>query len=112
MQKGTPLFLKNFSLFLLSGLLHVNLWGANNEAMYNSCRFCHGEKGELPYLGKVEPINRLDKTSLVILLQGYKQGTIDQMGLGKMMQAQIANFSESDIEALATYITQLASKSQ
>lgn len=112
MPKETPLFLKNFSLFLLLGLLHVSLWGSNNEAMYHSCRFCHGERGELTYLGKVEPINRLDKTSLVILLQGYKQGTIDQMGLGKMMQAQIANFSESDIEVLATYITQLTSKPQ
>lgn len=108
-QKETPLFLRSFSLFCL---LHVTLWSASHEAMYNSCRFCHGEKGEVHYLEKVEPIKRLDKTSLVILLQGYKQGEINQMGLGKMMQAQIANFSESDIEALATYIAQFASQPQ
>ena len=34
------------------------------------------------------------------------------MGLGKMMQAQIANFTESDIEALAAYIAQFASQPQ
>lgn len=109
MHKETLLFSKNFSLVFLLGLLHVNLWSASNETMYNSCRFCHGEKGELRYLEKVEPIKRLDKTSLVILLQGYKQGDIDQMGLGKMMQAQVANFNESELEALATYIATFTS---
>ena len=112
MQKETPLFSRSFSLACFLGVLHVTLWGASHETMYNSCRFCHGEKGELRYLGKVELINRLDKTSLVILLQGYKQGEINQMGLGKMMQAQIANFTESDIEALAAYIAQFASQPQ
>jgi len=98
------LFLKNFSLFALVGLLHINLWSASNEVLYNSCRFCHGEKGEVTYLGKVEPIKRLDKTSLIVLLQSYKKGEIDQMGLGKLMQAQIANFSDADIEQLSQYI--------
>jgi len=87
------------------GLLHVNLWSASNEVLYNSCRFCHGEKGEVTYLGKIEPIKRLDKTSLIVLLQSYKKGEIDQIGLGKLMQAQIANFSDADIEQLSQYIT-------
>ena len=99
------MFLKNFSLFALAGLLHVNLWSASNEVLYNSCRFCHGEKGEVNYLGKVEPIKRLDKPSLIILLQSYKKGEIDQIGLGKLMQAQIANFNDADIEQLSSYIT-------
>lgn len=99
------MFLKSFSLFVLVGLLHVNLWSASNEVLYNSCRFCHGEKGEMNYLGKVEPIKRLDKPSLIILLQSYKKGEIDQIGLGKLMQAQIANFSDADIEQLSNYIT-------
>lgn len=105
MKKETPLFLKSFKLIGLLGILHVTLWGASNETMYNSCRFCHGER----YLEKIDPINRLDKDSLITLLQGYKQGSIDQIGLGKMMQAQIANFSENDIEALSTYIAQFKS---
>lgn len=99
------MFLKNFSLFALVGLLHINLWSASNEVLYNSCRFCHGEKGEVTYLEKVEPIKRLDKTSLIVLLQSYKKGEIDQIGLGKLMQAQIANFSDADIEQLSQYIT-------
>ena len=86
------------------GLLHVNLWSASNEVLYNSCRFCHGEKGEVTYLEKVEPIKRLDKTSLIVLLQSYKKGEIDQIGLGKLMQAQIANFNDADIEQLSAYI--------
>lgn len=98
------MFLKNFSLFALLGLLQVNLWSASNEVLYNSCRFCHGEKGEVTYLGKVEPIKRLDKTTLIALLQSYKKGEIDQIGLGKLMQAQIANFNDADIEQLSAYI--------
>ena len=58
----------------------------------------------MTYLGKVEPIKRLDKTTLVTLLQSYKKGEIDQIGLGKLMQAQIANFSDADIEQLSAYI--------
>lgn len=99
------MFLKSFSLLALLGLLHTNLFSASNEVLYNSCRFCHGEKGEMNYLGKVEPIKRLDKTALSTLLQSYKKGEIDQMGLGKLMQAQIANFSDADIEQLSEYIT-------
>ena len=99
------MFSKSFSLLALLGLLQTNLLSASNEVLYNSCRFCHGEKGEMTYLGKVEPIKRLDKTALVTLLQSYKKCEIDQIGLGKLMQAQIANFSDADIEQLSAYIT-------
>jgi len=98
------LFSKSFSLLALLGLLQTNLLSASNEVLYNSCRFCHGEKGEVTYLGKVEPIKRLDKTALVTLLQSYKKGEIDQIGLGKLMQAQIANFNDANIEQLSAYI--------
>ena len=98
------MFSKSFSLLALLGLLQSNLLSASNEVLYNSCRFCHGEKGEVTYLGKVEPIKRLDKTALVTLLQSYKKGEIDQIGLGKLMQAQIANFNDADIEQLSAYI--------
>ncbi|WNZ00061.1 c-type cytochrome [Sulfurospirillum sp. 'SP'] len=98
------MFSKSFSLLALLGLLQTNLLSASNEVLYNSCRFCHGEKGEMTYLGKVEPIKRLDKTALVTLLQSYKKGEIDQIGLGKLMQAQIANFNDADIEQLSAYI--------
>lgn len=98
------MFSKSFSLLALLGLLQTNLLSASNEVLYNSCRFCHGEKGEVTYLGKVEPIKRLDKTALVTLLQSYKKGEIDQIGLGKLMQAQIANFNDADIDQLSAYI--------
>ena len=98
------MFSKSFSLLALLGLLQTNLLSASNEVLYNSCRFCHGEKGEVNYLGKVEPIKRLDKTALIALLQSYKKGEIDQIGLGKLMQAQIANFNDADIEQLSAYI--------
>lgn len=98
------MFSKSFSLLALLGLLQTNLLSASNEVLYNSCRFCHGEKGEMTYFGKVEPIKRLDKTALVTLLQSYKKGEIDQIGLGKLMQAQIANFNDADIEQLSAYI--------
>lgn len=86
-------------------LLHVSLWSASNELLYNSCRFCHGEEGQTEYLGKVAPIKRLDKTTLIALLQGYQKGEIDQIGLGKLMQAQVKHFDDAQIEQLATYIT-------
>lgn len=88
-------------LSLLSGL---SLQAASNEALYNSCKFCHGMKGEIVYLDKVQPINRLDKTSLIAILTGYQEGTIDQIGMGKLMQAQTKNFDAKHIEQLAQYI--------
>lgn len=89
------------ALLVLSTL---SLQGASNEALYNSCKFCHGMKGEVFYLEKVQPINRLDKASLIAILTGYKEGTIDQIGMGKMMQAQTKNFDPEHIEQLAEYI--------
>lgn len=99
------MFLKNFSLLTLLALLQSNLFGVSDEVLYNSCRFCHGERGEVTYLGKVEPIKRLDKTALITLLNAYKEGNIDQIGLGKLMQAQIAKFNDAEIEQLSGYIT-------
>lgn len=100
--------LKNFSIIaLVLGLSNLSLFGANNAVLYNSCRFCHGEKGETRYLDKIEPIKRLDKSSLIALLKEYQKGEIDQIGLGKLMQAQIANFNEAEIEQLADYIVRL-----
>ena len=92
---------KTLSLLLLSALF---AHAASNEALYNSCKFCHGTQGEIFYLEKIEPINRLDKASLIALLKGYKEGKIDQIGMGMMMHAQTKNFDPEHIEQLAEYI--------
>ena len=94
--------IKRVTGILLLGTFYSH--AASNEALYNSCKFCHGMKGEILYLEKIQPINRLDKTSLIAILTGYKEGKIDQIGMGKMMQAQTKNFDPEHIEQLAEYI--------
>ena len=95
----------NIKMLGLSSLVCLSsLYGASNEALYNSCKFCHGKQGETFYLEKIQPINRLDKATLIAILTGYKEGIIDQIGMGKLMQAQTKNFEPAHIEQLAEYI--------
>lgn len=94
--------LKGSLLTLL--LLASSLVAVESKNLYNSCKFCHGKAGEKVYMNKIEPINRLSSQELVILLNAYKRGEVDQIGLGKLMQGQLKNLNEENIKQVSQYI--------
>ncbi|PAF48452.1 cytochrome C [Helicobacter sp. 12S02634-8] len=85
---------------------------AEAPAAFKKCVACHGANGQ-----KVAPgakggvtIAGLPKAKLLADLKGYKAGTADNGGAKAIMYAQMKNVSDTDIEALADYISQLPPK--
>ena len=88
-----------------------------NETFETKCSTCHGLKGEKEVTGKIgktRALASIDKAVLVELMNGYKDGTIHegegQHGLGKIMREQLRPLSKTDINGLASYISNLNPK--
>ncbi len=83
----------------------ISLMAADGAALYKKCAGCHGVKGEKKALGKSAPLVGWDKAKIVEALKGYKEGTRNVYGMGSLMKGQVASYSDSDIEAVAEYIS-------
>ena len=93
---------------LLSFILISNLFlFAETLELYKNCAGCHGEKGELSALQKSKIIGGQEYNLTIKELTAYKNGELDQYGLGNIMKLQLSSLSESDIEELAKYIANL-----
>ncbi|AXH10460.1 hypothetical protein CP960_12205 [Malaciobacter halophilus] len=76
------------------------------EQLFLKCAGCHGQKGELKALGKSEIIQGWDKQRTIDALNGYKNDTYGKAMKG-VMKSQVLSLSDSDIEAMAEYISTL-----
>ncbi len=75
--------------------------------LYAKCAACHGPHGKRKALGKSGIIAGMSKDEVLKKLKGYKDGTLNQYGMGALMKTQVASLSEQELEALATYISNL-----
>jgi cytochrome c553 len=80
---------------------------ADGAALFAKCAGCHGQKGEKPALGKSAVIAGQDAAKTVEQLNAYKAGTLNQYGMGKLMNGQVKSMSEDDIKTVADYIAGL-----
>ena len=80
---------------------------ADTLELYKNCAGCHGENGEKEALNKSKLIGGQEVNVTVKELTAYKDGELDQYGLGNIMKLQVSTLSESDIEELAEYISNL-----
>ena len=80
---------------------------ADGAAIFAKCAGCHGQKGEKAALGKSAVIQGMDAAKLEELIKGYKAGTLNQHGMGTLMNGQVKSMSDEDIKAVAEYISGL-----
>ena len=80
---------------------------ADGAALYAKCAGCHGQKGEKAALGKSAIIQGMDVAKLEELIKGYKAGTLNQHGMGALMNGQVKAMSDEDIKAVSEYISGL-----
>ena len=80
---------------------------AAGAALYGKCAGCHGKDGKTKALGKSAVIAGQDTAALVESIKGYKAGTRNVNGMGTLMKGQVGSMSDSDIEAVAAYISTL-----
>ncbi len=77
---------------------------ADAKSLYARCQGCHGADGSKAALGVGRPLKGLSAAEAAKALEGYKAKTFG--GTKKaLMEAQAANLSAEDIQALAQYIS-------
>ncbi|BAK72542.1 MAG: c-type cytochrome [Arcobacter sp.] len=90
---------------VLATLAVATLALADAPAAYNTCKACHGAKGEINITTQSKshvPAN-LAKADVEKALHGYKDGTYGGPMKG-IMKGQVMKLSDADIKALAEYI--------
>lgn len=87
--------------------LNLSLFAADGAAIYKKCAACHGEKADIKYANKVPALASISKEERVKALQGYKDGSNDNFGMGKVMQLHAKNLSDEDMAAVSEYIDSL-----
>ena len=80
--------------------------GPNGEALYKTCASCHGQKAEKEALGKSQIIAGWDKEKIINAMNGYKNGSYGGV-MKNIMKPQVENKTDAEIEALATFISNL-----
>lgn len=97
---------KVMALGLISALA-CGAFAADGAELYKKCATCHGAKGEKKALNKSNIIATMSAEQIKTALEGYKAGTLNVHGQGKMMNMQVKNLSAQDIDALSQYIPTL-----
>ena len=93
---------------IISTLLFISTFSmANGQDLYKLCTVCHGEFGEEQALHKSALIKGQDSNKTIKQLTAYKNGELDQYGLGNIMNMQVQALSDDDIQELAEYIANL-----
>jgi len=88
---------------ILSVLMTMALL-ANSEELYKNCAGCHGDQGETSALGQSKVITGQKSNLTIKELTAYKNGELNQYGLGNIMQLQLKTIDEDDIQKLAEFI--------
>lgn len=94
-------------IILAFAIAASTLIAADGVELYKKCAACHGLNGEKKALNKSEVIGGWDSNKTIEALSGYKSGERDISGMGGLMKAQMAAFSEDDIKTVSDYIAEL-----
>ena len=87
--------------------LNLSLLAADGADIYKKCAACHGEKADVKYANKVPALTSISKEERIKALQGYKDGSNNAFGMGKVMQIHAKNLSDEDMAAVSEYIDSL-----
>ena len=81
-------------------------FASKGEALYYSCKFCHGIDASKVYLG-VPAIKDLSEKQLEEKLNLYKDKNLNTYGYGESMYPQVKFISKENIKILVKYIKSL-----
>ena len=81
--------------------------GPDGKAIFAKCAGCHGADGKTSAMGKAPLLAGQKAADLETKIKAYKAGTRNAHGMGMLMKGQVASLSDSDIKAVATYISGL-----
>ncbi len=90
---------------IFAGVTMLMADGATTYA--TKCASCHGADGKTAALGKSKPIAGMDAATVEKSIHGYKDGSLNQYGLGASMQGMVATLDDATITEVATYVSTL-----
>ncbi len=90
----------------IDNIMKSNDSSSEGKQLFLKCAGCHGQNGEKPALGKSLVIQGWDKQKTIDALNGYKNDTYGSVMKG-VMKSQVLSLSDTEIEALAKYISTL-----
>lgn len=95
------------AIFLLL-TVSISMFAEDGASIYTSnCVSCHGADGKKAALNKALPIAGWDKAKTVEALNGYKDGSRNTTGLGKIMTPKVSTLTSDQIAAVSEYISTL-----
>lgn len=101
-MKYIVLFLFTCKLFL------VDSYANEAEVLYKKCLGCHGKDAKhAPFERQNGILSGREAEELKLIMQAIRDGNYKDDKLNKIMRKSIKNFSDTDIEVLAKYITTL-----
>ena len=74
--------------------------------LFAKCAGCHGAHADRKALGKSQVIKGWNKDKIITAIHGYKDGSYGG-SMKSVMKSQVSKLSDSEIEALGTYISKL-----
>jgi len=78
----------------------------DGKALYSRCISCHGAKAEKKALNVSAVIKGWSEEKVLESLKGYKEGTYGG-AMKSIMSGQVSSLNESELKALANYISTL-----
>jgi cytochrome c553 len=94
-------------LLLSSLILSYLLFAKSGAEIYKQCAGCHGKDGKKNAIGRSAIIAKQNPSLTIKQLKAYKAGTLNLHGMGAVMKKNVAHLSNSDIKAVANYISHL-----
>jgi cytochrome c553 len=99
--------MKKIALTLLVTGACTFAMAADGAELFKKCTSCHGDKAQNKALGKSAVIQGQDAATTEKQIKAYKDGSLNQYGMGGLMKGQVATLSDDDIKAIATYVAGL-----
>ena len=95
-------------VFISTVFLATSMLYASGASIYASkCASCHGAHGEKAALDRSKPIAGQNPSLATKQIQGYKNGSLNQYGMGGAMKNMVKSLSDDEINEVAQYISKL-----
>lgn len=104
--------MKKICILSLTSILACGAFATDGATLYKQCAVCHGTRGEKKALNKSNIINTMSTEQIKTALEGYKAGTLNINGQGKMMSMQVKILTPEDVDILSQYIPTLKQNTQ
>ncbi|KIM04215.1 MAG: hypothetical protein KN64_08445 [Sulfurovum sp. AS07-7] len=95
-------------VFISTVFLATSLLYASGASIYSGkCASCHGVHGEKSALDRSKPIAGQNPSLTTKQIQAYKNGSLNQYGMGATMKNMVKSLNDNEITEVSNFISKL-----